>query len=122
MKISNSIEQSEDVDKFCFVEISDLEASAVGGGALVGVVATAYASGGDLTVAWTDVTTTAKMLASGGSIAKGKGIAIAIGDYQFAYVAVYGEGDKVIERIKTHYFPKKNMTVTKGFVIAIDYP
>ena len=102
-------------------EVADLVAASISGGAIVGVVAQAVAFG-DLTGTISTTSTSAKSMPSGGSIAKGRGLAIAIGDNSVATVDVFGSGDKTIEHIHSHYFANKNMTVTKGFVIAIDHP
>lgn len=121
MKTSDSSCRAEPPDSFFFVEVSDLVASAIGGGALVAVVADASAFGtSSLAIAAT--TTTAKELPSGSSIAKGKGIAVAIGQDPLANVDVFGVGDKVVEHTQVHYFKNRDLTVAKGFVIAIDHP
>lgn len=96
--------------------ISDAN-SISGSGVLVGV--SAYA-GGVYTA--TSTNTVARTLGNGGSIAKGRGTAIAIDDDPIAGVVTYGEGDKVIEKTKVHYFKNKDLVVARGFVIAIDRP
>ena len=60
-------------------EVADLVAASISGGAIVGVVAEAVTFG-NLTSTVTTTSTSAKSLPSGGSIAKGRGLAIAIGD------------------------------------------
>lgn len=102
-------------------EVTDLVAASISGGAIVGVVAEAVAFC-DLTWAVTTTSTSAKSMPSGGSIAKGRGLAIAIGDNPVATVDVFASGDKTIEHIHSHYFANKNTIVTQGFVIAIDHP
>ena len=91
------------------------------GGASVGVEAYASATG-DSTLAVTETEAQAKELPSGGSIARGTGTATAIGDDTTASVSVYGEGDIVIGKTQTKEFENKDMTVAKGFVIAVDTP
>lgn len=121
MNISDSSCRLAGRDNLLWVEVADLVAASISGGAIVGVVAEAVAFG-NLTWAVTTTLTSAKSMPSGGSIAKGMGLAIAIGDNPLATVDVFGSGDKTIEHIHSHYFANKNMTVTKGFVIAIDHP
>jgi hypothetical protein len=106
------------LDKFAFVELTDVTASSIAGGALVGVDATADAYG-DATAAYTNATT--RSLANKYvSIAIGQGTAMAFGDNPSANVDVYGVGDKVIQTTQT-YNPTKNIKVASGFVVAIDY-
>lgn len=95
--------------------------SIVGSTAMVGVEANALATGDS---AYTLANTTAKFreLGNGGSIAMGRGTAVAIGDDPMAEIIAYGEGDKVIEKTRTRYFKNKNTEVARGFVIAIDQP
>jgi hypothetical protein len=119
MTTFNPISQSGRPDKFGFVEIPDVTASSIVGGiALVGVDATADATG-DFTYAYTNATTRA-IANKHVSIAFGQGTAIAIGDNTSANVSVYGKGDKVIQNTYT-YSLNKGMTVSRGFVLAIDY-
>jgi hypothetical protein len=93
----------------------------IAGGVGVGVDAYAFATG-DSTYTLTNTDARARLLPSGVGIARGRGFAVAIGDNPTAEVSVYGEGDRVIGRTKTHYFPNRNMTISRGFVIAIDLP
>lgn len=100
---------------------SILDIHAISGGVFVGVTANAIATG-DPSATLTRTTATVRPLRNGGSIGKGRGIAIASGDNPLAGVDVYGSGDKVIEKTKVHYFENKDMVVARGFVIAIDKP
>jgi hypothetical protein len=93
------------------------EQTFLAGGALVAVDAKATG-----TSTFTDAVTKAKTFKNGISIAFGFGRAIATGGNPMAGVFVYGEGDKVIEKTKTKYFENKDTVVSRGFVIAIDYP
>jgi hypothetical protein len=98
-----------------------LEADSVSGKA--GVLVDAFAfSTGISTYTLANTHGTARMLPSGVSIARGRGFAVAIGDDPVAGVSVYGEGDIVVGKTKTRYFPNRNMTVSRGFVIAIEKP
>jgi hypothetical protein len=119
MTTFNPISPSGLPDKFGFVEIPDVTASSIVGGiALVGVDAIAEATG-DSTYAYTNAMTQA-MANQYVSIAFGYGTAIAIGDNASANVSVYGRGDKVIQHTYTYSFDR-GMTVSNGFVLAIDY-
>ncbi|MBF2047343.1 MAG: hypothetical protein IGS54_08265 [Elainella sp. C42_A2020_010] len=95
--------------------------NSVCGGALVAVNAYASASG-VLTLTGANTNTRAIQLGNGGSIGFGRGRAIAVGDDPMAEVTVYGEGDKVIKRTRTHYIPGRDIAVARGFVLAIDLP
>ncbi|WAL60506.1 hypothetical protein [Thermocoleostomius sinensis] len=89
----------------------------------VGVVVDAYASAtGIPSHTLTDTNATVRLLPSGVGIARGRGFAVAVGEDSTAGVTVYGEGDRVIGRTKSHYFPNRDMTISRGFVIAIDLP
>lgn len=110
------------------MQISDLsyletipEIDTVSGGVGVGVDAYAFATG-DSTYTLTNTDARARLLPSGVGIARGRGFAVAIGDHSAAGVTVYGDGDRVIGRTKVHYFPNRDMTIARGFVIAIDLP
>ncbi|GAB4238280.1 MAG: hypothetical protein Kow00121_65210 [Elainellaceae cyanobacterium] len=94
------------------------DCSISGAGALASVSGYAFATG-DSTYTLADANTTAKMLGNGGSMAKGRIKAVAIGDNPIAGVSVFGDGDKVIEKTKVHYFKNKDMVVARGFVIAM---
>jgi hypothetical protein len=114
------------LDSFFCVEISDLVASSVAGGAVVGVNATANAFGNS-SLAWTNTKTTAKQFGNGGSIAMGWGTAVASGYNPAASVSVFGVGNAVLAYTSTtSSFTKKNssqnnLVVSTGFVLAIDY-
>ncbi|NJN87757.1 MAG: hypothetical protein HC881_17460 [Leptolyngbyaceae cyanobacterium SL_7_1] len=107
------------------VDLSYLEdisqTTAICGGVLVEVDAIASTTG-DSGFTYTSTITKARELKSGGAIAKGRGIAIAQGDNPMALVSVYGEGDEVFGKTKTKYFKKRDLTVSRGRIIAIDYP
>ena len=115
------------LDSFFCVEISDLVASSIAGGAVVGVNATAYAFGNS-SLAWTNTKTTATQFGNGGSIAMGWGTAIASGNNPAANVSVFGAGNAVLAYTSTtSSFTKKNssqnnLAVSTGFILAIDYP
>jgi hypothetical protein len=116
----DSISPADRLGKFEFVEVSDATASSfVGGLALVGVEATAEAYGPS-TYAMGSAVTRSKSFGPV-SIAFGGGTAVAIGDRPSANVNVFSVGDKTIEYTQTYSF-NKNMSVARGFVIAIDYP
>ncbi|MGQ9870364.1 hypothetical protein [Leptodesmis sp.] len=71
---------------------SILDVHAISGGVFVGVTADAIAIG-DSSTTLTRTTAIVKPLGNGGSIGKGRGIAIASGDNSLAGVDVYGFGD-----------------------------
>jgi hypothetical protein len=120
MKTFDSISPSDCLDKFCFVEVSDLVASAIAGGvALVSVEATAQAYGPS-TYTYTGANTRLTDLDGRASIAMGWDTAVAIGDSTSANVSVFATGDKTIQQTQTLSF--NGMTVSSGFVTAIDYP
>lgn len=97
------------------------ETISVCGGVLVEVDAIASASG-DSSFTYTYTVTKAKELKNGGAIARGRGIAIAQGDDPFAQVFVYGEGDEVYGKVRTRYRKHRNLTISKGKIVAIDHP
>jgi hypothetical protein len=107
------------------VDLSYLEgisvSSSLTGGALAAVTADASATGNP-TLTLTDTTTKARELGNGGSIAFGRGKAVAVGEAPVANVNVYGEGDRVIGKTKTRYFKRFDTMIATGFVIAIDRP
>ena len=114
-------------DSFFFVEISDLVASAVVGGALAGVNATAYAFG-DPSLALTNTRTTARQFANGGSIAMGWGTALASGNNPVANVSVVGAGNGVLAYTTTTNLSttrnsaSTNLAMSTGFILAFDSP
>lgn len=114
-------------DGFFFVEISDLVASAVVGGALAGVNATAYAFG-DPSLALTNTRTTARQFGSGGSIAMGWGTALASGNNPVANVSVVGAGNGVLAYTTTTNLSttrnsaSTNLAMSTGFILAFDSP
>lgn len=95
------------------------EANYISGSASVAVSGSALALGAP-TSTLVDLDTTAKTT-PGVSKAKGRVTAIAIGDVTAVGIDVSGEGDKVIEKTKVKYFENKDMTIAKGFVMAIDH-
>ncbi|MBD1845634.1 hypothetical protein H6F89_19930 [Cyanobacteria bacterium FACHB-63] len=97
------------------------ENNTISGGVLVGVTADALALG-DPSATLTDTTATVRMLGNGGSMGKGHGIAVAIGDDVSAGVNLIGVGDSVKMKIKEKYFPNKDMLVVRGFVMVKDKP
>lgn len=108
------------IDELSYLEdISQM--STIFGGVTVDVTATALASG-DTASTFTDAFARAKSFRNGAAVGIGRGTAIAIGSYTFANVDVSGSGDKVIEKTKVKYFRNKDMTIARGFVIAIDRP
>jgi hypothetical protein len=111
--------REEPLDGFFCVEISDLVASSLAGGALAGVTANAYAFGNS-TLAGTNTNTSARQLAGGGSIAFGRGTATAIGNNPSSNVSVFGAGDVVVGYTSTYSTQKKS--VSTGFVLAVDFP
>ncbi len=107
------------LDGFLLREISDFDASAIVGGAVVGVDANAAAFGNP---SFTSATTTtyAKEFASGGSIAFGIGNAIAVGNNPSTNVSVYGSGNIVLQGTST--YNTQNKSVSSGFIWAISLP
>ena len=109
-----------------FVEISDIVASSVVGGALAGVNATAYAFG-DPSLALTSTKTTAKQFGSGGSIAMGWGTALASGNNPVTNVSVFGAGNAVLAYTTTTNFSTTynsahtNLAISTGFIFAVNY-
>ena len=113
------------VDRFFGVEVSDLMASSVVGGALAGATANASAFG-DRSLAWTNTKTTAKQFGNGGSISMGWGTAVASGYNPSANVSVFGTGNSVLAytsttATSTGWNSQNNVAVSTGFVIAVDY-
>ena len=112
---------------FFFVEISDLAASSVVGGALAGVNATAYASGTP-SLALTRTHTTARQFACGGSLAMGWGTAVAIGNNPVTNVSVFGAGNVVVGHTTTTNsstqtnYTHTNLSVSTGSIFVFDYP
>ncbi len=111
--------QQEPLDGFFSVEISDLVAAALVGGAVAGVTADASAYGTS-SLAATNTKTYASQFAGGGSIAYGWGSAIASGNNPTTNVSVFGEGNLVWE-VTTNY-TTKNKSVSTGFVLAATTP
>lgn len=115
------------LDSFFFVEISDLAASAVVGGALAGVNATAYAFG-DPSLALTNTRTIARQFGSGGSIAMGWGTAVASGNNPVTNVSVFGAGNAVLAYTTKTNFSRQtnsastNLAMSTGFILAFDSP
>jgi hypothetical protein len=97
------------------------ETTSICGGVLVEVEAIATTTG-DSGYTYTSTTTRARELKNGGAIARGRGIAIAQGDDPYAQVFVYGEGDEVYGKVRTKYRKHRNLTISKGRIVAIDYP
>ena len=114
------------LDSFFCVEISDLMASSVVGGALAGVNATAYAFG-DPSLAWTNTRTIARQFGSGGSIAMGWGTALASGNAPMTNVSVFGAGNAVMAYTTTTNFSTTNnsahtnLAISTGFIFAVNY-
>lgn len=114
-------------DGFFFVEISDLAASAVVGGALAGVNATAYAFG-DPSLALTSTSTIVRQFGSGGSIAMGWGTAVASGNDPVTNVSVFGTGNAVLCYTTATNFSRQtnsastNLARSTGFILAFDSP
>ena len=114
-------------DGFFFVEISDLAASSVVGGALAGVNATAYAFG-DPSLALTSTETIARQFASGGSLAMGWANAVASGNNPVTNVSVFGTGNAVLAYTTTTNFSRQtnsaytNVAMSTGFILAFDSP
>jgi len=115
------------LDSFFCVEISDLVASSVVGGALAGATATAYAFG-DPSLALTNTRTIARQFGSGGSIAMGWGTALASGNDPVTNVSVFGTGNVVLAYTTTTNFSRQtnsaytNLATSTGFILAIDFP
>lgn len=107
------------LDGFLLREISDFDASAIVGGAVVGVDANAAAFG-DRAFTSAITTTYAKELASGGSIAFGIGNAIAVGDNPSTNVSFYGSGNIVLQGTST--YNTQNKSVSSGFIWAVSLP
>ncbi|WP_373542176.1 hypothetical protein [Chamaesiphon sp.] len=124
----NSVDAScreHTLDGFFCVEISDLVASSVVGGALAGATATAYAFG-DSSLALTTTKTLAKQFANGGSLAMGWGTAVASGHSPVASVSTFGTGNGVLAYTSTTAFSttrnaNSNVAIATGFVVAIDW-
>ena len=114
-------------DGFFFVEISDLAASSVVGGALAGVTATAYAFGAP-SLALTSTKTTATQFASGGSIAMGWGTAVASGNNPVTNVSVFGAGNVVVGHTTTTNSSTRtnhtytNLSVSTGSIFVFSSP
>jgi hypothetical protein len=119
MKSVDKSYRKEPLDGFLFVDISDVVASAIVGGAVAGVAATAAASGNSA-LAWTNTSTTATQFPWGGSIAQGYGSAVAIGNNPSSNVNVFGSGDIVLTATSTYSTKKKS--VSTGYVFALDFP
>jgi hypothetical protein len=125
MNSVNTICRKSTLDSFFCVEISDLVASAVAGGAVAGVNATAYASGNS-SLAWTNTKTTARQFGNGGSIALGWGTAVASGNNPSASVSVFGIGTTVLaytsttSSFKQRNSAQNNLVVSTGFVLAVN--
>ena len=114
-------------DSFFCVEVSDLVASSVAGGALAGATANAYASGNP-SFAWTNTKTNAQQFGNGGSISMGWGAAVASGNNPMTNVSVFGEGNSVLAYTSTTNSSttrnsyQNNLSVSTGFIIAVNYP
>ena len=114
-------------DSFFFFEISDLVASSVGGGALAGVNATAYAFGAQ-SLALTRTNTTAQQFAIGGSMAMGWGTAVASGNNPVTNVSVFGTGNVVVGDTTTTNSSTRtnhtytNQSVSTGSIFAFNSP
>ncbi|MGB7087126.1 MAG: hypothetical protein WBD47_16320 [Phormidesmis sp.] len=90
------------------------------GGALLSIEAVASAGGSD-SLALTSTDTKFKTKANGRVVARGKGLALAIGDDPYADTFYYAEGfDKV--KVKTKHKQRKNFAFDKIKVIAVDFP
>jgi hypothetical protein len=111
--------RKEPLDGFSFVDISDVLASSIVGGAVAGVAATAAASGNSA-LAWTNTSTNATQFPWGGSIAQGQGTAVAIGSNPSSNVSVFGSGDIVLKYNSSYSTTKKS--VSSGYVFALDLP
>lgn len=115
------------LDSPFLLEVSDLVASSVVGGALAGVNATASAFG-DPSLAWTNTRTIATQFGSGGSIAMGWGTALASGNNPVTNVSVFGAGNAVLAYTTTTNFSTTNnsaytnLAISTGFVVAYDNP
>lgn len=99
LKIINSSYQSKCMDNLLVVEIDDLAASTISGGASAGVVATAMVF--DDSTAWT--------ITSSKSTAEGMELSIEIGATPAVAEASYrfNVGDKSIEYPLSHFFKQK---------------
>jgi hypothetical protein len=108
------------------VEVSDLMASSVAGGALAGAIATAAATGNP-SFAWTNTKTNAQQFGNGGSIAIGWGTAVASGNNPMTNVSVFGEGNSVLAYTSTTNSSttrnsyQNNLSVSTGFVVTVNY-
>jgi hypothetical protein len=121
MKNIDSISKSDRLNDFLAgADVQDLLASAITGGAAVASVQSAARAYGQNTYTGTNAVTYARKLGRKGSIAIGRGNAIAIGDRSAAEVNVLGTGDKVIEQTGSLSFDN-GTTISRGFVMAIDY-
>ena len=124
----NSVDASrrECTSDFFWVEVADLAASSVAGGALAGATATAAASG-DPSFTWANTKTNAQPFGSGGSISMGWGTAVASGNNPMTNVSVFGEGNSVLAYTSTtnssttRNSAQNNLSVSTGFVVAVNY-
>jgi hypothetical protein len=127
MKSFNDSYQEDTSDGFFCVEVLDLDASLVAGGAFAGVNADAYAAGNS-SFAWTNTNTNARQLANGGSIAIGQGTAVASGNNSSTNVNVFGSGDAYLAYTSTtnssttRNSVRNSTSQSTGFVIAMDNP
>jgi hypothetical protein len=119
MKNVDKSYRMEPLDGFFFEDISDFVASAIVGGAVAGVGATAAAFGNSA-LAWTNTSTNATQFPWGGSLAQGYGSAVAIGNNPSSNVSVFGSGDIVLTGTATYSNKKKS--VSMGYVFALDFP
>jgi hypothetical protein len=121
MKNFSSISKSDRLKNFLAgADVEDLTAAAISGGAALASVQSAARAYGQHTYTGTNAVTTARPLGRKGSIAIGRGSAVAVGDRSAAEVNVFGIGDKVIEQTG-HLSFDNGTTIARGLVVAIDY-
>ena len=97
--------RSDGVEHGCFVEVADLVAAAITGGALVGIVADAKMFGDS--TAWAITSTSSTTLPSGESIVKGMGTVVEIGDNPAVNVQVFSVGGLPLEPGQLNFFRQR---------------
>jgi hypothetical protein len=97
--------RSDGVANCGFVEVADLVAAAISGGAVVGIMANAGMFGDS--AAWTITSTSSNTLPSGESIVEGMGMVVKIGDNPAVNVAVFDVGGKPLQPSQLNFFRQR---------------
>ena len=100
----STVSRSDGVEKCDFVEVADLVAADISGGAAVGIVANA--AFGDST-AWTVTSSSSTTLPSGESIVEGLGLVVKLGDNPAVDVAAFDVGGKPLEPSQLNVFRQR---------------